>query len=344
LVNKFKPAFPVRLYKDDPNFVSKDTLLIDRVVREHIDIGGVVVYAYRYLGTPDQSRDFDNVRTDPGLAEPVDIGSFLGIEDPVFLENRDRAYDFNDVPRLRGAFKVSQDDLIYGRFGAQGLNNDVYSIEFHIGSVQEALDRRFIIGDVLEFPHLKDNSVKGNVQPKLYEVARVMKSPTGWDAHYVNHVLSLILRPVRDQQEFIQFMERKDQYGFSLSDQVSTGPAILDLNERTSEKARDLAPDGPWDTTEVYQDPKDKRTRPNWWIDTNEAPDGIKPGNGTYFPENPAEFAYFLRTDFYPNRMFQFYNNHWHIKQFDKHLKWQDYTYVHKWQSFLANRRDEDSK
>jgi hypothetical protein len=337
----FKPAFPVRLYKDDPNFVSKDSILFDNVVREHIDMGGVTVYAYRYLGTPKQDRDFDNVLTNPGISEPVDIGSFLGIEDPVFLENRDRAYDFNDVPRLRGAFKVSQDDIIYGRFGSQGLNNDVYSIEFHTKTVEAMLDRRFVIGDVLEFPHLKDYSVKGNTQPKLYEVARVMKSPTGWDAHYVNHVLALILRPVRDQQEFLQFMERKDDYGFTMAEAVSTGPGLEKLDRALDEKAREMAPDGPWDITDVYEDPKDRRMRPNWWTDTGKPPDGISADNGTYFPESPSEFDYFLRIDFAPNRLYQFYNQRWHLKQFDKDLKWQSYAYIHKFQSFLRTR---DSK
>jgi hypothetical protein len=342
-LNKFKPAFPFRLHKDDPNFISKDSDLIDRVVREHIDIGGVVVYAYRYLGTPPQQRDFDNVRTDPGLAETVDIGSFLGVEDPVFLENRDRAYDFSDIPRIRGVFKVSQDDVIYGRFGAQGLNNDVYSIEFHTHTVEYQLGRRFIIGDVLEFPHLKDVSVSGNVAPKLYEVARVMRSPTGWDAHYVNHVLSLVLRPVRDQQEFIQFMERTDDYGKTLAEQVSTGDNILKLNEKTAEKARELAPNGPWDQTEIFVDVRDERSRPNWWVDDG-PPNGITAPSGTEFPPNPTEFSYFLRTNMVPNRLFQFYNNHWYLKQFDKHLEWQSYAWIQKWQEFLSTRDPGDRK
>lgn len=342
-MNKFKPAYPLRLYKDDPNFLSKDSDLYDRIVREHIDIGGVVVYAYRYTGTPPQAGEFNEPATDP-FAETVDIGSFLGIEDPVFLENRDRSYDFNDVPRMRGAFKVSQDDLIYGRFGAQGLNNDVYQIEFHINTVQALLGRRFIMGDVLEFPHLKDISVNGNVQPKFYEVARVMKSPTGWDAHYVNHVLSLILRPVRDQQEFIQFMEREDDYGRTLAEQVSTGPAILDLNEKTAEKAAEVAPDGPWNIDAIYQDPKDERARPNWWIDNGRPPDGIAFQEGTTFPINPSDFSYFLRTDFVPHRLFQFYNSRWNLKQIDKHLKWKSYAWVHKWQSFLETRTEDDRK
>ena len=338
MVNKFKPSRPLHLYQDDPNVISKDSELFDRVAREHIEIGGVVVYAYRYLGTPPQERDAINDRTDPGLAEPVDIGSFLGIEDPIFLENRDRAYDFNDVPRLRGAFKVSQDDLIYGRFGPQGLNNDVFSIEFHMHTVEEQLGRRFHQGDVLEFPHLKDIATNGNIQPKLYEVRTVLKSPTGWDAHYVNHILAVTLRPVRHQQEFIQFMERPDEYGRTLAEQVATGPGILKLNEKQAEMAQQIAPDGPWDTTLVYTDPKDLRSRPNWWIDDGNPPDGIQADNGTYFPANPSEFQYFLRTDFCPNRLFQFYNNRWNLKQMDKHLKWQSYAYVHKWQSFLQSR------
>lgn len=335
-MNKFKPSRPVRLYRDDPNWVSKDSELIDRTVNEHINIGGVVVYAYRYLGTPPQSRDFVNVRTDPDVAEPVDIGSFLGIEDPMFLENRDRSYDLDDIPRLRGVFKVSQNDILYGKFGPQGLNNDVFSIEFHTRTIEQTLGRRFIIGDVLEFPHLKDISISGNVAPKLYEVARVMRSPTGWDLHYVNHILALILRPVRDQQEFIQFMEREDQYGKTLAEQVSTGPTLIRLNDALEEKARELAPSGPWDTTQLYFNPHDPTRRPSWWIDDGKPPNGIPVQSGTVFPPNPQEFDWFLRNNFVPNRLFQFYNGRWNIRQIDKHLTWQNYGWIQKYQDFLA--------
>lgn len=334
-MNKFKPSRPLRLHRDDTNYISKDSETIDRMVREHIEIGGVVVYAYKYLGTPKQNRNSINVRTDPGVHTPIDIGSFLGIQDAIFLENRDREYDLNNVFRIRGVFKVSQNDLIYGRFGVQGLNNDVFSIEFHMRTVEELLERRFIEGDVLEFPHLKDRAVNGNITPKLYQVARVMRSPTGWDPHYENHILSLILSPVREQPEFLQFMEREDRYGKTLGDQVSTGPAIIELNRRQEELAQEIAPDGPWDVTQVYFDPQDLERRPNWWIDDGNAPNGIKADAGIEFPPNPKEFDWFLRTDFVPNRLFQYHNNRWHTRQIDNHLKWQNYGWVAKYQDFL---------
>jgi hypothetical protein len=339
-LNKFKPSRPIRLHTDDANFVSKDSELIDRAVREHIDIGGVVVYAYRYLTTPPQGRDEINVRTDPEFIQPIDIGSFMGLEDEIFLENRDRVYDMNDVPRLRGVFKVSQNDLIYGRFGAQGMNNDVFSIEFHTRTVEENLGRRFIMGDVLEFPHLQDISVSGNIVPKLYEVARVMRSPSGWDQHYVNHVLALTLRPVRDQQEFTQFMERMDKYGKKLVDQASTGPTIVELNDQLAQKAAEIAPDGPWDTTQIYFDPHDLNRRPNWWIDNGKPPNGIPVQSGTSFPPSPAEFDWFLRNDMVPNRLYQFFNNRWRVRQFDKDLTWQNYGWIKKYNDFLHKTDD----
>lgn len=343
-MNKFKPRRPFSLYRDDPNIVSKDTELIDRLVREHIQMGGVVVYAYRYLGTPTQQRNFVNERTDPGIAEPVDIGSFLGIEDPLWGENRDRIYDFNDIPRLHGVFKVSQNDMLYGRYGPQGLNNDVYSIEFHTRTVESAsgLGRRFIVGDVLEFPHLKDISVDGRVAPKLYQVVRVMKSPTAWDQHYVNHVLGLVLMPVRDQQEFTQFMERTDKYGKTMADQVSTGSNILALNDALAEQAEKLVPSTIWDTTRLYYDPTDKKKRPNFWVDDGQPPNGLPVQSGTEFPLNPDEFDYFLRTDFAPNRLYQFYDNHWQITEIDHQLQWQPYAWVKEFQQFLASAQDTD--
>lgn len=334
--NKFKPRRPFQLYRDDSNFVSKDSEQIDRLVREHIEIGGVVVYVYRYTGTPPQSRDVVNKRTDPGLADPIDIGAFLGIQDFVYGENRDRAYDLDHIPRIRGVFKVSQNDMIYGRFGVQGLNNDVFSIEFHIRSVEQQLGRRFVIGDVLEFPHLHDVSVNGNATSKLYEVARVMKAPNGWDQRYTNHVLGLILRPVRDQQEFIQIMERKDQYGKTLAEQVSVGDNILSLNQALADKAAELSPESVWDTHLIDFDLPDKPKGIDMMEDTGVPPNGLPYLKGASFPDNPAELDYFLRTDHFPNRLFQYYDGFWHTKQKDVNLKWQPYAWVQELRQFIS--------
>jgi hypothetical protein len=341
-MNKFTPNYPIHLYSDDQNYPSHDSEMIDRLIKEHIEFGGVVVYAYRYLGTPNQTRDIVNDLTDPGIAPVIDIGSWLGIQDPLFGENRDRSYDLDHIPRLRGAFKVSQNDIIYGRFGIQGLNNDVFSIEFHTRTIEAQLGRRFIIGDVLEFPHLKDVSVSGNVAPKLYEVARVMKSPGGWDQRYVNHVLGLILRPVRDQQEFIQIMERRDQYGKTLAEQVSVGTNILRMNEALADKAEELAPQSVRDTEGIYLDSDNKHKGIDPWLDDGKAPDGLNYGRGNEFPLNPGNFDYFLRIDMYPNRMFQYYDGFWNIKQIDKNLRWQPYAWVRELNQFLT--QDDDDK
>lgn len=332
----------MQLYRDDQNYVSKDSELIDGLVREHIEQGGVVVYVYRYLGTPSQSRDVVNARTDPGIYEPVDIASFMGIQDPLYGENRDRAYDLDKIPRIRGVFQVSQNDMIYGRFGPQGLNNDVYTIEFHMRTIETQLGRRFIIGDVLEFPHLKDISISGNVAPKLYEVVRQMKAPTGWDPRYVNHILGLILRPVRDQQEFIQIMERKDQYGKTLADQVSVGDNILKLNKAVSDIAKELAPNSVLDTSNIFLDPQEKTKGIDMWTDNGTAPNGIPFQTGNDFPLNPEDFDFFLRTDIYPNRMFQFYDGFWHTKQIDKNLQWQPYAWVREYQQFLEDKKNDN--
>jgi hypothetical protein len=170
-----------------------------------------------------------------------------------------------------------------------------------------------------------------------------MKSPTGWDPHYVNHVLGLILRPVRDSQEFIQFMERTDQYGKQLVDQISTGPNIIKLNDALAEKAAELAPSGIWDTTEVYFDPKAEVKRPDW-TDDGKPPSGLTADYGTEFPAIPKDFDYFLRTDMVPNRLFQFYNDHWNLTQIDKHMVWQPYAWVSKWQDFLTLGSDDEPK
>ena len=78
----------------------KDYTFIDRVIREHFEIGGTGVLVHKYLG-PEQNTNSD----DSSLPENKVVGP-NNVQDLLLLENRDRKYD-PDVFELRGVYTVA---------------------------------------------------------------------------------------------------------------------------------------------------------------------------------------------------------------------------------------------
>ena len=79
------------------------------------------------------------------------------------------AYD-KDVFELRGVYNVGDNDFDLSQFGLF-LSGDTVFMTFHINDMIEIMGRRLINGDVLEMPHLLDdtalNAAKGPL-PKFY--------------------------------------------------------------------------------------------------------------------------------------------------------------------------------
>jgi hypothetical protein len=106
-------------------------------------IGGTGINVHKYLGVANQTG---------GDQEPDP----LGIQDFLFLENRDRIYD-QDIYSLRGIYSVSDTDFDLSQFGLF-LANDTLFITFHENDMLNNLGRKLMAGDVIELPHLTDFS------------------------------------------------------------------------------------------------------------------------------------------------------------------------------------------
>lgn len=339
----FEPKQPFALFDADKLRFNKDSEFLDGIVEEQIQRGGVQVNVYRLLGTFAQDRDALGIKhTGPGDTPPLSLDEFLGLEDPILGENRDRAYDFNDIPFLWGVYQVSQNDLEYAKWGLTGLTNDVLTMEFHLQACERVLGRRIIVGDVIEMPHLREVGIDGRIANKWYVVSSVIKSPGGYDPMYGFHVLGAILAPMRNAQEFIDLMEREDEYGKTLAEQTGNGDALLDLTAQNQALANDHAKITWWDTTPMYFDPADPLLAPYRWIDDGKPPNGIPIVQGNQFPANPLENDFFLRSDFYPNRLFQYRGGRWHLREIDIKREWQPYNWVRKLRDFMSDRSDAD--
>ena len=369
---KFKPNRPFELAGRDVDGTShfgnqtKTSRMISDLMKMHIDMGGINVNVYRIKGTFAQDEDALGIKNDPhgndtaddenlfdvddsredpyGPANsgPTDVGSFLGIQDTILNENRDREYDFDEIPILRGVYTVSQNELQYSRFG-MALAGDVLTMEFHTETMERELERRIIPGDVVEMPHLREVGVDGRPTNKWYEVAAIVWAPQGYDPMYARHISAVTMKPLRHQQEFLDIFERRDEYGRTLADQMSNKDAVMAMTEANQELAREHVNTTWWDTTIMYFCPDHPSRRPERWTGDGKPDNGIPVQQGVGgFPPDPTEGDWFLRMEFVPNKLFQFLNGRWKLMEEDNKREWQPYNWVQRLREHMTDRSEED--
>ncbi len=353
---KFKPTKPFGLYKPGAHFgnQTKNSRFLSKLMKNHLEMAGVWCNIYRFRGTFAQDSDALGIRQDDNNSpvpveesgqEPLDVGSFMGIQDPILNENRDREYDFDEIPVIKGVYTVSQNELEYARFGL-ALANDILTMEFHTETMERDLERRMIPGDVIELPHLREVGIDGRVANRWYEVASIVWSPTGYDPMYARHISAVILKPLRHQQEFIDLFERVDEYGKTLADQMSNREAMMTITESNQELADEHANTTWFDTTYMYFDPDNIQRKPYRWNEDAKPDNGMPVGQGIEFPYNPKDGDWFIRVDFDPNRLFRFQQNKWKMREKDIKREWQPYNWVVKLREFMSDRScvDKDRK
>lgn len=369
---KFKPKNPFTWFAKDtdgPSHFGKKTKtsqFTSDLIKMHIDMGGVDVNVYRFKGTFIQDEDEFGVKHDkhgvdtndeenlfdvddqrenpfgPGHEGPTDVGSFLGVQDTVLNENRDREYDFDEIPVLRATYTISQNELEYARFG-MALANDVLTIEVHTEDMEKQCERRLAPGDVIEMPHLREVGIDGRVANKWYEVSSIVWSPTGIDVMYARHVSAIVLRPMRHQQEFLDLFHRMDEYGKNLAEQMSNVDAMLSITQANQEKAREYVNTTWFDTTLLYFCPDDPSRHPYRWTGDGVPDNGEPVTQGADFPQSPKPGDWFLRVDFVPNRLYRFTDqNRWKLMEKDTKREWQPYNWVVQLREFMSDRSEED--
>ena len=173
----------------------QDYKFIDKQVYEMFQVGGTDIYVHKYLGPQDP-------------ANPNEATSYSTIQDVLFLENRDRKYD-HDIYRLRGVYNVQDIDFNLSQFGLF-LQNDTIFMTVHINNSVETLGRKFIPGDVIELPHLKDdyglNDFKVSLK-RFYVIEDINRAAEGFSVTWYPHLYRLKLKPIVDSQEFKDILD-----------------------------------------------------------------------------------------------------------------------------------------
>ena len=309
-----------------------DYKFIDRIIGEHIYAGGTGVYIHKYVGIFDQGETINadgtiekGDATQPNYAKRKDSATIVqetNIQDLLFLENRDRKYD-KDIYELRGVYNPADNDFDLTQFGLF-LANDTIFMTFHLNDSMTILDRKILSGDVLELPHLLDDTgLDNSAGPirKFYVVEDVVREAAGFDANWWPHLIRVKCQALVDTVEYRDILGDGDNAD-DLKHILSTYNNELEISEAVLEQAAQEVPKHGYEIGHLYYDPVSGKKI----IDTTWTEDGVPPnnvsavGSGATFPDNPTEGAYYLRTDFNPHRLFVRKGERW-IKVEDDNRK-----------------------
>ena len=328
------------LYKPEKG---NDYKFFDRNINEMFTVGGTDIFLHKYIGPYDQgdtNKDGDASPTQPNYSGSTNERT---IQDLLFLENRDRKYD-DDIYTIRGIYNVQDTDFNLSQFG-MFLQNDTIFLTVHLNDVVERIGRKPMSGDVLEFPHLKDDySLDASIPIALkryYVIEDVNRSAEGFSQSWWPHLLRLKLKTLVDSQEFRDIIGDATASG-SVASYMSSYNKEKEINDAILNQAESDSPKAGFNYKQFYVTPIDERgnvrldgansdesissdKQINAVIDTPASShygfyyngDGIPPngyvaGAGTSFPtSNVNKGDYYLRLDFLPNRLFRFDGTRW---------------------------------
>lgn len=323
-----------------------DFKFLDRVINEEFQVGGTDIFIHKYAGTVAPADGESSPTTPNNSTNPIPE---LGIQDVLFMENRDRIYE-PDVYVLRGIYQMQDLDFNLSQFGLF-LSNDNIMLHFHLRGCVDTLGRKIMPGDVLELPHLKDEYALDDATVALkrfYVVTDVSRPTNGFSQTWYPHLLRAKCQPLVDSQEFAQILDADSGAGdnSTLRDLLSTYNKSIEINNQIIEQAQADAPLSGYDNQHLFVIPTDKDglvdyaaasdgnsdasmdseaklqasfilNSPDKKIYVGVASDDAIPPNahgfnsGIQFPSDPAKGQFYLRTDYLPNALFRYDGKRW---------------------------------
>lgn len=228
-----------------------DFKFIDRVINEEFQVGGTDIYIHKYLG-PVNPEEGNSTPTQPNNSNPIPE---LGIQDLLFMENRDRHYS-PDVYVIRGIYTMQDLDFNLSQFGLF-LNNDNIMINFHLSSSFNALGRKIMAGDVIELPHQKDEYALDDsivALKRFYVVTEVTRPASGYSQTWYPHLIRAKCQPLVDSQEFKEILDADSgaEDGSTLRDLLSTYKKNIEINNQIIQQAEADIEESGYKTGQYY--------------------------------------------------------------------------------------------
>jgi len=322
-----------------------DYKFFDRNIKEMFQVGGTDLHFHKYLGPYDQGSSQKDGDASP--SQPQYSGDSLNertIQDLLFLENRDRKYA-DDIYIVRGIYNVQDADFNLSQFG-MFLQNDTLFLTVHLNDMIERIGRKPMAGDVIEFPHMKEDYSLDESIPialkRYYVVEDVNRAAEGFSQTWWPHLLRLKMKSLVDSQEYRDILGDAATEG-SLASYMSTFNKEKSINEQVVAQAEQDSPKAGFNYKQYYVAPIDERgnirtdnvnttttstssdksvnavidspasSHYGFYLDGDGvAPNGHPAGFGISFPNSGTDKGdYFLRTDFLPNRLFRFDGTRW---------------------------------
>lgn len=305
-----------RQKNDDYNF-------FDSTIRELFDVGGVEVLVHKYVGFRNGEDAVDGTQVfDPKVQGEIQI------QDILFLENRDRKYDQN-LYELKAVYNMQDTEFDMRQFG-MFLEADTLYLEFHLNECLEKIGRKLMSGDVLEFPHLRDDALLDENSPaanKFYTIEDVNRAAGGWSPVWRPHVLRVKIKPITDSQEYKDILDKEiEDDGVSIGDIISTYNKEMKISEGLLKQAEKDVPLRNYETLQFYVVPGDEDSSQYPWIFAGDGqpPNGAQlAGHGKSFPSDAKEGDWFLNTSNDPFVLYQRVGSTWVRKEADYRKKWQ---------------------
>ena len=335
----------------------------DRTVGENFRIAGDGILVHMYTGPTTDA----NGKTDTSLTT---------IQDVLFLTNNNRKYDPN-VIELRGHHVPQDVNYDLSQFGIF-LSSDVIRVQFHYTDMFDALGRKLIAGDVLEFPSYRDVPIFDNAVGinRYYVVQDALYAAAGYGQKWFPHIWLVRAKLMTASTEFTQILDQAASGqndggvgqgigimpdGFTNTSDGAGNPGIGPNPNITSSLNLFCKIIGITDAIiaeaeqNAFFDPKFFESANLYiYIDPNTnypvigsyyfAGDGEPPnggplvGAGISFPTGMTDGQYYLRIDYFPERLFQKQGNCYKLIEENVLKSWTAYNRV--LDTFIDNNKD----
>ena len=336
---------------------------IDKAIGESLRISGDGILIHMYEGpTVDSTGSTDTTLT--------------SIQDVLFLENTSRKYN-PDVIELKGHHQPQDVNYDLSQFGIF-LSSDTIRIQFHFNDMMDSLGRKLIAGDVLEFPSMRDIPIFDNAVGinRYYVVQDALWAAGGYGQKWFPHIWLVKAKLMTASPEFKEIIDQANTGqtdgglgqgigimppGFTETADTNGNPGlgcnpdikaslnlfckIIDITDKNVEEAEKNAFFDPkfFESANLYIYIEPETGYPvigsNFFSGDGEPPNGGPLlGAGISFPPGMQDGEYYLRLDYYPERLFQKQGNCYKLIEVDVLKSWTAYNRV--LDTFIDNNTD----
>ena len=325
----------------------------DRTIGENFRIAGDGILIHMYEGPTIDSKG----STDTNV---------MSIQDVLFLENTARKYN-PDVIELRGHHQPQDINYDLSQFGIF-LSSDTIRIQFHYNDMIDSLGRKLMSGDVLEFPSMRDIPMFDNAVGinRYYVVQDALWAAAGYGQKWFPHIWLVRAKLMTASPEFKEITDQASTgqtdggvgqgigimpEGFTDTSDANGNPGsgpnpditnslnmfcrllnITDQNVAEAEKNAFFDPKF-FESANlyIYIDPTTGYPviGSNYYSGDGEPPNGGPLlGAGINFPAGMKDGEYYLRLDYFPERLFQKQGNCYKLIKQDILKSWTSYNKI----------------